>query len=269
MQDFYRTAPTPLDQADGLRRLFAGRRQQVLALAANPHLPFGGLVLDRIATLLAAQGRQVLVVDSGAGAPQPHELAGIDLAAGIETIAERVRYLPARGLPLAHVDTRGSAAGFIDAVQRAAPDADVLLLHADAQDLARMFKRRAARPLLIGADHPESIKHAYAACKLLAKRCNLMTFDLLLVAPPGSPRASAIVNSLAGCADQFLGALLCDWALLDPAAEMHADSPALRRLLAAQLALGESAADAGLPAAAQQAPLPQAAAGAPTRPAFR
>ena len=242
MRDFYASArPGPLDQADGLRRLFAGRRCHVLPLVANPHVPFSGLVLDRLAAVLAAQGHQVLVVDAGATSPLPHELSGVDLAACVERLSPRVSYLPARGLPLSYIDTRGSASGFIDAVQLAAPQAEVLLLHAEGPELARVFKRRAARPLLLGADHPESIKHAYANLKLLAQRCELMTFDLLLTASPLSPRAAAIGASLADCADRFLGAALLHTALIDPAGEM-ADPPDsdLAPLLAAQLALDDS-----------------------------
>ena len=53
MRDFYATSgPMPLDQADGLRRLFGGRRRSVLALVSNPHVAFGGLAMDRIAALL-------------------------------------------------------------------------------------------------------------------------------------------------------------------------------------------------------------------------
>lgn len=231
----------PLDQADGLRRLFAGRRRHVLALAANPHVAFSGAVLDRLAAVFAAQGRQVLVVDASAASPLPHELAGVDLAACVEPIAARVSYLPARGLPLAYVDTRGSAGGFIDAVQRAAPQAEVVLLHAEGIDLARLLKQRSARPLLVAADHPESIKHAYANAKLLAGRCALMTFDLLLAASPRSPRAAAIAASLGSCADNFLGALLRHWALIDPAGDAAAAAdPALAALLAGQLALDDA-----------------------------
>lgn len=239
MRDFYASSrPMPLDQADGLRRLFAGRRCVLLPLAANPHVAFSGSVLDRLAATLAAHGRRVLVVDAGAGAPLPPELARVDLAACIETVAPRVSYLPARGLPLAHVDTRGSAAGFIDALQYAAPDADVLLLHADGADLARLLKRRAVRPVLLAADHPESVKHAYANAKLLAGRCGLMTFDLLLAAAPTSPRLAAIADSLAGCADRFLGAVLRGHAVVDPAGDPAEPADAgLAALLAGQLAL--------------------------------
>ena len=241
MHDFYASSrPAPLDQADGLRRMFAGRRRVVLPLAANPYVPFSGVVLDRLAAVLAAPGRQVLVVDAAAASPPPHELAALDLRACIEHLSPRVAYLAARGLPMAHVDTRGCATSFLDALTRAAPQADIVLLHADAQDLARIFKRRAARPLLIGADHPDSIKHAYAGAKLLAGRCSLMTFDLLLAASPQSPRVAAIAHSLAGCAETFLGALLLHTAVIDPAGDPGAPpDAALANLLAAQLALDE------------------------------
>jgi flagellar biosynthesis protein FlhG len=231
----------PLDQADGLRRMFSGRRRHVLALAANPHVPFAGVVMDRLASVLAASRREVLVVDAASTSPAPHELAGVDLAACIEPLSPRVSYLAARGLPRAHIDTRGSAGGFIDALLQAAPQADVVLLHADGADLVRLFKLRGTRPMLLGADHPESIKHAYANAKLLASRSGLMTFDLLLTVAPHSPRAAAIASSLAGCAESFLGATLVSSALIDPAGDpAEPADPALAALLSAQLALDEA-----------------------------
>ncbi len=249
MNDFYASSgPVPLDQAHGLRRMFAGRRQVVLPLVANPFVAFSGVVLDRLAAVLSAAGRKVLVVDASAASPPPHELSALDLAACISMVSPGVFYLPAGGLPLTYVDTRGFADAFIDAVQRAAPQADVVLLHADAQDLARIFKRRGARPILLGADHPDSIKHAYAGAKLLATRCALMTFDLLLAAPPHSPRLQSIGQSLTGCAETFLGATICHAAVMDPAGELEsAPDPSLTQLLAAQLALDETWAPAGLP----------------------
>ena len=255
MNDFYASSrPAPLDQAHGLRRMFAGRRQVVLPLVANPFVAFSGVVLDRMAAVLSAAGRKVLVVDASAGSPPPHELAALDLAACVSTVSPGIFYLPACGLPMTYVDTRGFADAFIEAVQRAAPQADVVLLHADAQDLVRIFKRRAARPVLLGSDHPDSIKHAYAGAKLLATRCSLMTFDLLLAAPPHSPRLASIGQSLTGCAETFLGATICHMAVMDPAGEPDSepDKP-LTQLLAAQMALDEAWAPAGLPTA-QPAP---------------
>ena len=256
MHDFYASSrPVPLDQADGLRRMFAGRRRVVLPLAANPYVPFSGVVLDRLAAVLAAPGRQVLVVDAAAASPPPHELAALDLGVCVEHLSPRVAYLAARGLPMAYVDTRGCAGSFLDALTRAVPQAEVVVLHADAQDLVRVFKRRAARPVLLGADHPDSIKHAYAGAKLLAGRCSLMTFDLLLAAPPQSPRVAAIAQSLSGCAETFLGALLLHTAVIDPAGDPgEPPDAALASLLAAQLALDEDARALSAPAASSATP---------------
>jgi flagellar biosynthesis protein FlhG len=111
--------------------------------------------------------------------------------------------------------------------------------------------------MLLGADHPESIKHAYAGAKLLAARCELLTFDLLLAVPAQSPRAAAIVQSLGGCAETFLGALLVQHALIDPATVPDAPVAGdLARLLAAQLALD----DGGFVPLAAAAPAGRAAA---------
>ena len=250
MPDFYASSPhmpldMPLDQADGLRRMFASRAPRLLALVANPHLNSPSTLLDRVAEVLAGQGRRVLVVDAGGGAPPPPELAQVDLAPCIEMISPRVAYLPARQLPLQYVDTRGCAATFIDALQAACPQVDAIVLHAEALDMARVLKHRSARPVLLAADDPESLKHAYASCKLLVQRCGLMTYDLLLAASSRSPRLASIAGSLSGCADQFLGAVLRHCALADPAVPADADvEPALLQLLQAQINF-EAAYDTG------------------------
>lgn len=239
-RDFYTpSAPAPLDQADGLRRLFAPTRTRFVPLVANPHVPHAGPLLDHVALALVARGQKVLVVDAADGAPTPHEMAMLDMGAAIETLSPQLGYLAAKGLPLAFVDTRGSASSLLDAIAQAAPKADVVLLHANASDLARLFMHRPARPVLVAADHAESVKHAYAACKLLAQRCSLMTFDLLMTATRASARLPSIAASLAGCADGFLGAVLHDWAVVNPLATPDEPELALDRLLAAQLALHE------------------------------
>jgi flagellar biosynthesis protein FlhG len=251
MRDFYaHSEPAPLDQADGLRRLFAGARtRRFIPLVANPHAPFSGVAIERLTAAFGAEGRHTLVVDAADDAPAVPELARVDLASAIEPLGHDVSYLAARDLPLAYVDTRGSATALLEAVADAAPYADVVLLHANASDLARLFQRRAARPVLIGADQPESIKHAYAAVKLLAQRCGLMTFDLLLTAGPNSPRLSHIAASLGSCADGFLGSVLQRWAVVDPAGALQeAPRADLLQLVQAQLRL-----DTTLPAAAPAA----------------
>jgi flagellar biosynthesis protein FlhG len=77
--------------------------------------------------------------------------------------------------------------------------------------------------------------------------------------PARSPRATAIVQSLAGCAETFLGALLVHHARIDPAGNTAAHGPGaddeLARLLAAQLALDEG----GFVPLAANPPIPSAA----------
>ena len=227
---FHRSQPMPLDQADGLRRMFA-RRPRVVAVASNPHVGFAGVLLERLTTALSALGLSTLMVDAAENAPAPHEYAALDLSVCVETLSEQVSYLAARGLPLRHVDARGSCAGFLQAACDAAPWADVLLVHAPASELSRLLTGRALRPLLLAADHPTSVTHAYAAMKLLAARNGLMSYDLLMACDPHSPRRDRIAPQLADTADRFLGAVLHDWTPVDPASDTQdLPTPDLLRL---------------------------------------
>jgi flagellar biosynthesis protein FlhG len=224
MRDPYPMRSAPQDQADGLRRMFAASRPRFVAVASNPHVAFAGVLLERLTTAFSTLGCKSLVVDAAESAPQPNELAALDLGACIEPLAAQVAYLAARGLPLRHVDARGSSEGLLHAVADAAPWADVIVVHAPASELSRLFSRRAIRPVLLAADHPTSVTHAYAAMKVLAGRNGLMAYDLLLSVDPASPRRDRIAAQLASCADRFLGTVLCDVARIDPASDVH-DTP--------------------------------------------
>jgi len=92
----------------------------------------------------------------------------------------------------------------------------VVIVHAEASELGRLFSGRAVRPLLLAADHPASVTQAYAGLKLLAQRHSLMAFGLLLAAMPEEPRVPRIAEQLALTADRFVGAALHDWACIDP-----------------------------------------------------
>jgi hypothetical protein len=226
------TRPAPLDQADGLRRLFAHTRSIVVPLVSNPHVAFGGVLIERLCTAFAAHGRHTLVIDAAERAGEPGDRALVDLPGCIERLSESVSYLAARGLPLRHVDHQGSTAAFLQVAAEAAPHADVLLVHASASEHCRLFARQAEspRPLLLADDRPASVTHAYAGMKLLTQRAGLVVHDLLLGAAPHSPRAERIAMQLATCADDFLGAALRDWVRIDPASDAtDAPPPELRR----------------------------------------
>lgn len=220
----------PTDQAAGLRQMFAHARVRFVPVVANPHVAFGGVMLERLCTAFGEHGAHVLVIDASDRAPAPKEMAVLDLSECVETLSSQVSYLAARGLPVRYVDATGSTASFLHAVADAAPQADVVLVHATETDLFRMFARSEARPLLLADDRPSAVTHAYAAMKLLNQRAGLVVFDLLLSASPNSPRAERIAIQLATCADDFLGAVLRDWLQIDPASDAReAPTSALRR----------------------------------------
>ena len=234
--------PMPLDQADGLRRLFAHARVCIVPVVSNPNVAFGGVMLERLCTAFAEHGKHTLVIDAAERASAHAEMALLDLADCIEPLSSRVSYLAARGLPLRFVDAAGSTNAFLHAVMQAAPHCDVLLVHASASDLCRLFARspelERIRPLLLADDRPASVTHAYAAMKLLTQRAGLIVHDLLLGAAPQSPRSERIAMQIATCADDFLGAVLRDWVRIDPACDAtEAPTPELRRLVREQLRL--------------------------------
>ena len=220
------------DQATGLRRLFSAAQTRFIAVAANPDVAFAGLALERLASVCATAERKVLVVDAARGVPR--EMAAVDLSACIEPLGDNLSYLAAQGLPVRYVNTRGSCEAFLEAITDAAPEVSVVIVHAPAPELGRLFAQRAVRPLLVAADHPASVTSAYANMKWLAQRHGLMAFDLLLVAAANSPRTPRIAEQLAVTAERFCGAVLHDWAAIDPAA--HAEWPRALMRLAAGLA---------------------------------
>ncbi len=226
--------PRPLDQAHGLRQLFSGHRVRFVPVVSNPHVGFGGLMLERLCSAFGAHGARTLVVDAAERAAPADAGVLIDLAAAIEHLSPQVAYLAARGLPARCIDAEGFTSAFLDCVGDATGEIDVVLVHAPAADLCRLFSRHdprhAARrevyPLLLCDDRPTSVTHAYGALKLLAQRALLRVHDVLLGAAPDSPRAARIADQLAACAELYLHATVRHALRIDPAAQAHDAAPA-------------------------------------------
>ncbi|MEO8836353.1 MAG: flagellar biosynthesis protein [Caldimonas sp.] len=233
------------DQAEGLRQMFANARARCVPVVSNPHIASAGVLLERLCTAFAERGARVLVVDAGERAGTAGEMAMIDLGQCVERLSPQVAYLPARGLPIRFVDASGSTRAFVERAAEAAPGCDVVLVHASAAELCRMFARgrhagadaalEAPCPIVFADDQPASVTHAYASMKLLAQRAGLVVADLLLGASASSPRAERIAAKLAGCADNFFAGVLRDWARVDPTGDPgDAPSAAMRRLVASR-----------------------------------
>ena len=225
----------PLDQADGLRRLFASSPVRFIPVVSNPHVVGGGALLEGLCAAFAELGLHTLVVDAGEMSPKPGELAHVELSACVERLSKDVSYLAARGLPLRFINSHGSAASFLEAVADAAPHADVVLLHASAAELARVVALRDVRPVLLADTDSQSVTHAYAGMKWLSQRAGLMVYSLLMACNPALRLSGRIAEQISSCADGFLGAVLRDWACLDPRTPPSAPISAEMRHLAREL----------------------------------
>jgi len=225
----------PLDQADGLRRLFASSRMRFVPVVSNPHVVGSGALLEGLCAAFAELGLHTLVVDAGELSPMANELAAVDLPACVECLSEQVSYLAARGLPMRYINAHGSAAQFLEVVAEACPQADVVLLHASAAELARVVASRELRPVLLADTDSQSVTHAYAGMKWLAQRAGLMVYSLLLASPPQLRLAERIAQQISSCADGFLGAVLRDWACLDPRQRSSVPMSSEMRFLAREL----------------------------------
>jgi flagellar biosynthesis protein FlhG len=234
-------ARSPADQADGLRRLFAAPRQRILPLVANAMVEQPGVLLERVSSALAALGANTLIVDAADTSPDAHEMASIDLSACIEPLGAKVNYLAARGLPLRHVNARGSAEAWLQAIETAAPRADVILLHASARDLVRMLGQRPVRPVLTVSLEGNSLTDAYTSMKLLAQRSGLLTFDLLVATRKSARHAQRIAERLAQTGDLFLSTVLRTYAAVDCSRPPDAPVDAALHRLATEQLLNDSA----------------------------
>ena len=262
----FRRPAAPRDQAHGLRQLFAGAAQRIVPLVHNPQVPGAGAVMERFCAAFAEQGLHTLVVDAADTASLPHELATVDLPACVERLSPQVSYLAARGLPMHYLDSRATLAGFLAALRSAAPQADVVLLHAGALDLRRMFAGRTPSPVLLAGNRPDSLTHAYTSMKLLSQRLGALAYDLVVAGDVAPRRARRMADRLTECGDHFLGAALRNLAVIDPQASAQSPLGAdLGQLAAGQLAgvvnrfsnwaeIGTAAGAGSLPAAPPDRP---------------
>jgi flagellar biosynthesis protein FlhG len=214
----------PIDSID--RRGLGAPRNAVrlLPVVANASLTCSAVVLEHVVAALVRLGRHPLLVDAAATSPPAPAAAALDLSVCIRPFGPHASYLPAGGLPKRRVDAQGSAAQVLRELQHAAPQVDTLVIHAEAADVARMFKGRQAHPLLLATDDPDSLQQAYAGWKWL-KLHGGWTRARLLVADASADRAQQMALSLATCAERHLEAELVDWTVLEPQALDHPGDP--------------------------------------------
>ncbi|MCX7660381.1 MULTISPECIES: hypothetical protein [Caldimonas] len=218
-----------VDQAYGLRRLFAHHTVHLLPVAANPFTPGAHVLLEGLCHGFAAQDLHTLVVDA---APSPYT-TGVDVAEAVARdldLGQWIDPLDAHTSVLAASPTLawfgeapGSAALLFEALREAAPSADVIVFHADAALLSGLFAGRRVRPLIFAGDDAASLTEAYASIKILLQYAGLG--EHAVVMDLGTPTLGVPVAAtrLAHCVKQFLGGTVYLEAVACTALQSEAD----------------------------------------------
>jgi flagellar biosynthesis protein FlhG len=210
------------DQAHGLRQMTnTARPVKVIAVASGK----GGVgktnITVNLGTALAAQGKQVLLLDADLGLanidvmlglhPQynllhvldgsktleeiivegPHGLKVIPAASGVQKMAELS--------PAEH-------AGLIQAFSEMDQHIDILLIDSAAgiADSVVSFTRAAQEVIVVVCDEPASITDAYAFIKLLSREYDVAHFHIIANMAPNIQEGRELFNKISLVCDRFL-----------------------------------------------------------------
>ncbi|MDS0792906.1 MinD/ParA family protein [Burkholderia pseudomultivorans] len=196
-----------IDQAEGLRRLLAGRTSRIVAVTGGPAGVGCTSTIVNVAAALAALGKDVLVVDERADVHSASAtLAGAWLCDG-----ERTRVAAGFGLCAA---ARFARAGYSDAQLGDFVDgqADIVLVdaHLGADGTLSALAREAHDVLVVTRVAAQAITEAYACMKRLHFAHAIAQFRVL-TNHVGSPvDAKTAFDNLAGVASRYLTVSIAD-----------------------------------------------------------
>ncbi|WP_175685917.1 MinD/ParA family ATP-binding protein [Burkholderia anthina] len=196
-----------IDQAEGLRRLLAGRASRIVAVTGGPAGVGCTATVLNLAAALAALGKDVLVVDERANVHSATAtLAGASLRDG-----ERTRVAAGFGLCAARQLARD---GYSDAQLSDFIDghADIVLVDArlDANGALSALAREAHDVLIVTRVAAQAITEAYACMKRLHFTHALAQFRVLTNHVGNHTDAKTAFDNLAGVASRYLTVSIAD-----------------------------------------------------------
>lgn len=216
-------ANSPLDQANGLRKMTSAtpRPVKVIAVASGK----GGVgktnITVNLGVALATQGKQVLLLDADLG------LANIDVMLGLhpqfnlqhvldgsKTLAEIIvegpaglKIIPAAsGVQKMAELSPAEHAGMIQAFSEMEQHIDILLIDSAAgiADSVVSFTRAAQEVIVVVCDEPASITDAYAFIKLLSREYKVDHFHIIANMCRTIQEGRELFNKISMVCDRFL-----------------------------------------------------------------
>ncbi|HFE31945.1 MAG TPA: MinD/ParA family protein [Gammaproteobacteria bacterium] len=214
-----------IDQAAGLRRIATPRPVRVIAITSGK----GGVgktnVSVNLGMSLAAQGKEVLLLDADLG------LANVDVMLGLHTnydlshvlkgerTLEEVICMGPQGLRIVPASSglqnmaelsTAEHAGVIGAFSELSVTPDVLLIDTAAgiSDNVVTFSRAAQEVVVVVCDEPASITDAYALIKLLNREYGIYRFRVLTNRVQSVQDGRALYNKILKVTDRYLDVAL-------------------------------------------------------------
>jgi flagellar biosynthesis protein FlhG len=216
-----RDTTLPHDQAQGLARLNATRPVKVIAVTGGKGGVGKTTISTNLALAMAAQGRDVMLVDADLG------LANVDVVLGLHTrfhmghvlkgecALEDVIVTGPHGLQIvpAASGVKGMAnlsaaehAGLIRAFSDLYHRVDVLVIDTAAglHDSVVTFTQTAHHVLIVVCDEPASITDAYALMKVLSRDHGVQRFQILANQTRRSGEGPQLFKKIQRVCDRFL-----------------------------------------------------------------
>lgn len=208
------------DQAEGLRRMIAGPKPRIITFLSAAAPEEKGATLANLAASLARAGSGVLLLDATSGARgiasklgAPHGATLMEVARGERDFAHAMHAAPqefsvatlTRGkLQAVNADAR-HAATLAGLFQKLAAASDVMMVDAElgSDDFFPVAAMAGGEIVVQVANHPDSIKAAYALIKRLHAQLGRRPFGIL-VSGASEREAGQVFGNMARAASRYL-----------------------------------------------------------------
>lgn len=231
-----------VDQADGLRRMFAVDRLRVVHVVAGRAGVGRTTVTAGLGAALARAGREVMLLAGGADAPRTLSCLGLDAArrAGPDDTTRRLVSGP-HGLAVLPFDAAmcerpARATGLALELRRLCAGMDFLLINGRAALDARWLLVEPERHavVVVASRAAASITGAYGVIKRLSTTQPLRRFHVLLNRVGTQAEAQAIFRNMAAVASGYLDVRLDLLGFIPHDVALECDAPAMRVALDAR-----------------------------------